>query len=358
MGRRRGSVLAISVWLSGPADPLFSTSWYCHEHYETPSSSEQVPRDDTWDLASLFVDDGAWEREFQAYEGRVNGYDKYRGRLGESASVLADCLDFDCQLDRLGERLGVYAHLKTAEDQANSAYQRMVGRFENVAARAAQAASYIRPEVLALPSARVRELLADKRMKPYRLLLERLLRYKPHTLGRKEEELLAMQSEMAQAASQAFRQLNDADLKFGLVTNEHGERIELTNATFMQLLHSPQAKRPPGGLPSVLRRSSRRTRTRWPPRSPARSRRDVYYARARRLSQFAGGRVVSRQRAAVGLRQPDRSRCAGTCRPCTATTTCGGGRCGCSDIHHYDTYVPILSDLRGATHAGTRPSSW
>ena len=57
---------------------------------------------------------------------------------------------------------------------------------------------------------------------PYRLLLERILRYKPHTLGRKEERLLAMQTEMAQAAGQIFRQLNDADLKFGAVKDERG----------------------------------------------------------------------------------------------------------------------------------------
>ena len=61
-------------------------------------------------------------------------------------------------------------------------------------------------------------------MAPYRLLLERLLRYKPHTLGKKEEKLLAMQTEMAQAAGQVFRQLNDADMKFGPIRNEKGER--------------------------------------------------------------------------------------------------------------------------------------
>ena len=77
-------------------------------------------------------------------------------------------------------------------------------------------------------------------MKPYRLLIERLVRFKPHTLGKKEEELLAMQGEMAQAASRTFRQLHDADLKFGFVTNERGEKIELSNATFSQLLHSPK----------------------------------------------------------------------------------------------------------------------
>ena len=57
---------------------------------------------------------------------------------------------------------------------------------------------------------------------PYRLLLQRVLRHKPHTLGKKEEKLLAMQSEMAEAARQVFQQLNDADLKFGAIEERRG----------------------------------------------------------------------------------------------------------------------------------------
>ncbi len=139
----------------------------------------------------------------------------FQGKLANDAETLAACLKFDEDFDRAGERLGTYAHLKTAEDTADSRYQRMQGRYINVAGRAAEAASYIRPEILAIPAARMKQFLAADALAPYRLLLERLLRYKPHTLGKKEEKLLAMQTEMAQAAGQVFRQLNDADLKFG-----------------------------------------------------------------------------------------------------------------------------------------------
>ncbi len=104
--------------------------------------------------------------------------------------------------------MGTYAFLKTAEDTTNGKYQRMQGRYVNAASRAAQAASYLRPEILAIPSAQMKQFLADEPLAPYRLLLERLLRDKPHTLGKKEERLLAMQTEMAQTASQVFRQLH------------------------------------------------------------------------------------------------------------------------------------------------------
>ena len=46
---------------------------------------DQVPAEDTWDLASLFDDDAAWEAAFERYERRIKGYEKYRGKLGDSA---------------------------------------------------------------------------------------------------------------------------------------------------------------------------------------------------------------------------------------------------------------------------------
>jgi hypothetical protein len=74
-----------------------------------------------------------------------------QGPADESAKTLAACLKFDAEVDRIGERLGAYAFLRTAEDQANSAYQRMLGRFQTVATQAGRLASFIRPEYWLFP---------------------------------------------------------------------------------------------------------------------------------------------------------------------------------------------------------------
>ena len=49
----------------------------------------------------------------------------FAARSATDAKTLAACLKFDVDFDRAGERLGTYAFLKTAEDTANSTYQRM-----------------------------------------------------------------------------------------------------------------------------------------------------------------------------------------------------------------------------------------
>ena len=74
-------------------------------------SRQQVPEADTWDLASLFADDAAWEKAFTRYQKLLPKMQPFQGTLAESAATLAACLDLECQLDRLAERLGVYAYL-------------------------------------------------------------------------------------------------------------------------------------------------------------------------------------------------------------------------------------------------------
>ena len=97
-----------------------------------PKRSDVKPAD-TWDLAPLCESDAQWEELFQKLDKQIAGYEKFRGKLGEGAKTLAACLKFDHDFDRLAERVGGYAHLKVTEDQADSTYQAMVARFQNLA---------------------------------------------------------------------------------------------------------------------------------------------------------------------------------------------------------------------------------
>lgn len=304
----------------------------------------KVKKADTWDLASLFADDAAWEKAFARWEKQIDRYESFRGTLGDGAAQLAACLKFESQFDRTSERLGTYAFLKSTENTADSRYQAMLGRFQNVASRAGQAASYIRPEIMAIPAAKMKKWLADRKLAHYRLLLERTLRYKPHTLSRKEEKLLAMQSEMATAAGKAFRQLNDADLKFGVLKNERGERVELSTATFSTFLHSPKR--------SVRRTAFHQFYGQYQAHENTLAatlagsvQKDIYYAKARGYASARDASlfednvpvavydnlidVVHEYLPALHRYYDLRRR-----------------KMRLRDLHHYDTYVPILSDLK------------
>ncbi len=201
---------------------------------------QDVPEKDTWNLAPLFRSDKAWTRACREAEELYPKVAAFRGRLGRSAKVLRECCDFETGLTRLIEKLGVYAHLRYSEDVANPACQGMIARFTFIATRAGEAASYIAPEIQAIPKAKMAEFLKSPLLEPYRFNLEKLLRFKPHILSEKEERLLAMLGEVAETPSKVFDQLSDADMKFGTVIDETGSEIELTQGSFRTLLESPK----------------------------------------------------------------------------------------------------------------------
>ncbi len=193
---------------------------------------------DTWDLSPLFSGDARWHAAYKKLEKMVPGYRKFRGKLGQSAKMVRACFDFDVEFEKLGEVIGSYAFLKQSEDVSNSTYSGMVQQFTFLSTRASEEASYIAPELQALPKKKLDAYLRAPELKPYRLSLERLVRFKPHVLSEREERLLAMQGQVAGSASRIFSQLSDADLKFGTVKDETGTEVELSQGSFRVFLES------------------------------------------------------------------------------------------------------------------------
>ena len=306
-----------------------------------------VPVEDTWDLAPLFRTDAAWERAYKKLERMIPEFAEFKGKLGRSAKVLRACFDFQVGFQKLAERMGVYAALKASEDVADGTYQGMLARFTYVATRADEASSFFAPEVQAIPKKRMAVFLESPVLAPYRFRLEKLLRYKPHILSEPEERVLAMQGEVAETADKIFGQLNDADLSFGVVRNEAGEPIELTHASFRVLLESPKRSVRKRAFDAMYAQYDAHAHT-FAAALGSSVLQDAYQARVRNypsaleaalfddkapVSVYDNLIAAVHEHLEVVYRYFEVRRKAMRLR----------------DLHHYDTYVPIVSDLRWRT---------
>ncbi|WP_286764726.1 MULTISPECIES: oligoendopeptidase F [Rhodopirellula] len=305
---------------------------------------DEVAASDCWDLSSLYESQEGWQADFDTLTSKINTFETFRGRLGESAQVIREFLDFDGEFDRMAERCGTYAFLRTTENQSDSDHQARKSRFQNLAVKASQASSFVRPELLSIEPEKMESFLNDPVLEPYKLLLERIVRYRPHTLTDREERLLAMQGEMAGAAGNAFRQLNDADLRFGELENEDGQRMELSHATFIQFLHSTDRDVRKQAFDQYYQVFSEHENTLAATLAGS-IHRDVYYARARNYesslesSLFPDNMPVS---VYDNLIQAVRDSLPAVHEYLDVRRR----KMNLPDMHHYDTYVPILSGIK------------
>ena len=199
---------------------------------------EEVSEDSTWDLSGLYSVDNAWQEEFDALEKDAKGYAGHQGKLGGSAAALKACLEFDADISRKLEKLYTFAHLKNDEDKTNTSHQGNFERTVRLATQISQAGSFIKSEIMAIPENVMNDFLLDKELEFFKYHLERILRYRKHTLSEKEEALLASTADMARAAREGFDMLDNADLKLGVVKDESGEEITITQGNFQSLMQN------------------------------------------------------------------------------------------------------------------------
>ncbi len=200
-----------------------------------PDRSDIDPSDQ-WNLKPLFGSDTAWLHHFEALVAEVEGFDRFRGRLGDSPQRLRDAIAFQLDVSRKLERLYTYAHLRSDENKADTHYLGLHQKVLSLHARVSELSSFIRPELMAIAADRMDRLVQAPELVPYRFHLEQILRYRPHTLSGSEEALLAMGTEVGQAAAQIFSQLNDVDLNFGMVEDTAGHQMELSHGNFITFM--------------------------------------------------------------------------------------------------------------------------
>ncbi|MBA2872127.1 oligoendopeptidase F [Anoxybacillus calidus] len=203
-----------------------------------PSRSE-IPVEDTWRLEDIFPTDEAWEQEFQEVKKMIPNILNYQGKLGESADVLYDALQYQDELSmRLG-KLYTYAHMRYDQDTTNSFYQGLNDRASNLYSEAASAMSFIVPEILSIDENKLKTFLEEKEeLRLYEHALDEINRQRPHVLSAKEEALLAQAAEVMASSSNTFGMLNNADLTFPTIIDENGDEVEVTHGRYIRFLES------------------------------------------------------------------------------------------------------------------------
>jgi oligoendopeptidase F len=199
----------------------------------------EVPVKLTWDLTALYPSEDAWTAAREDLAKRVPGIAAFQGRLGVAPESLYTALSSMMDLDRGLSRLQTYASQLNDEDQRVSRHLEMREGAQRLIVQFQSASSYVRPELLAMGSSKVRAYIAaEPRLKEYRPYLENILRYEKHTLSAAEEKVAAQSGRFATAGYTIRDLFNNAELPWPTVKLSDGEDVRLDDAAYTKYRQS------------------------------------------------------------------------------------------------------------------------
>ncbi|EGD46879.1 oligoendopeptidase F [Ruminiclostridium papyrosolvens DSM 2782] len=192
-----------------------------------------------WKLEDIYKDTDSWEKDFKAVKDLAAQMGNFQGKLGNSADTLLDCFKKSDELLSLNDKVFVYARMKRDEDNGNSTYQALTDRASTLGTEVYTAISFIIPEMLAIPEDKLLSFInSNKELSLYMFMVQENLRQKEHILSEKEEQILALSTEISDTAGDIFTMYNNADIKFPHIRDEKGEDVEVTKGRYSTMLES------------------------------------------------------------------------------------------------------------------------
>ncbi len=198
-----------------------------------------VPVEFTWDLAVVFENDAAWERELAEVEAMKPALAALQGTVVESATALLHALEVTEQAEMKMQRVYLYARMRKDTNGTDAEAQALDSRSATLYSQIGAAVSFLEPEILTIPPDTLAEWEASEpRLKPYAYYLDHLMRMRAHVRSAEVEEILAEFGDVTRAPSDTYEALTNIDLAFPSIEDDRGQPVQLSSARYLYCMRS------------------------------------------------------------------------------------------------------------------------
>lgn len=314
-------------------------------HNKSLPKRNELEKKYTWAIEDLYASDEGWQLEYTKIKEMLPKVAEYHGRLSKSGEILLGFLQLSDEINRILERVYVYAHQRYHEDTGNSIYQDLKDKATALQVQAGSSMSFATPEILAIPEELITQFFVETpELKIYEIYLQNILRLKPHVLSGELEELLADAEEIADAPGNIFSVFNNADLKFPEILDENGETVRITHGRYGQLIESSDRRVRKDTFMGIYD-TYKSYRNMLAASFSANVKQEVFYAKTRKygssLEKSLDGanipvKVYQNLIAAVHENLPLMHRYVSLRKKLL----------GLDELHMYDLYVPLVADVK------------
>lgn len=197
---------------------------------------KDVKQEDMWDLSSLYKNEKTWDQACEQAAPATTQplwptLQQFQGKLHD-LKALQKLFEELYKIDRELTKLYTWAHLVHDQDITHEENKKRLAKVMHLHNQFREETAWIDPEILALPEKTFKEALSSPLLEAYRFTLEKLHNLKPHTLSKREEELLSYSMRPLRSTAQAFSALNNADLQFENALDSSGKQHILTHGSY------------------------------------------------------------------------------------------------------------------------------
>ena len=193
----------------------------------------------TWKLEDIFVSEKEWEEALNEALSLADEIVKFTGKITESADTLYKVLEIYEKCHLKFHLVNGYAFKMRDVDTTSTSSQTLYAKAMSAEVTASEKLAFIEPEIIAASDETVEKFYNEKpELVKYKIFITEIRRGKEHSLSPELEKLLAGTNELAELPYEGFATLSNADLKFPEITNEKGEKIQITNGRFVPLEES------------------------------------------------------------------------------------------------------------------------
>ncbi|MCI1589463.1 oligoendopeptidase F [Heyndrickxia oleronia] len=210
----------------------------------TYSSRNDVPEIEKWKLEDIYNSQKDWEADVKAIEKIAEVLRSYDGKIHDGATLLSYLTESE-KLSFMFGKVSAYAMLQVDIDTRESSAQSLQDRAKQLGVKISSSTAFFMPFLLSLDESTLKAYLKEEQgLKYFEKNLLEAYRYKAHVLTKEKEELLSQLGEALSSPSHTYSMINNADIKFGTVTNDNGEQVELTRGMYSKLIEDQdRAKR-------------------------------------------------------------------------------------------------------------------
>ncbi|MGE7765693.1 oligoendopeptidase F [Peribacillus sp. NPDC096540] len=203
---------------------------------QTFKTRDEIKEEETWNLNDIYDNKDKWEKEYQEVLKMTEKLKTYDGHI-QTAQDLFEYLRLSEETGYIFNKLYVFAMLQTDLDTRVTTSQALLDRASQLGQKISNASAFFMPFLLSLEENTLKGYI--KEVEGLKYFEEDLLdsyRYKSHVLSKEQEEVLSHIGEAFSAPQKTFGMINNADIKFGEVTNVDGEKVELTRGLYSKLI--------------------------------------------------------------------------------------------------------------------------